>query len=114
MKLKDLIIEKDLESDMSGLKADAHADKYGSEPETGIEGSLDVDVTYTEDEDPKEFEISITYDEIDEDEIEITDYDDIPNVDKKLLGSAINQVNNKINLKDGIWISTYDADYGTN
>lgn len=120
MKLKDILFEKDLDSDIAGLKADQAKEKAGL-PEENVDDTLRVEVTFTEDDEPKVYNVGITYDEIDVydigitdyEDIDITDYEDIDGVDSKLLAKAMRYVKNQTILKDGIWITVYDDDCGT-
>lgn len=112
MKLKDILFEKDLDSDIVGLKADQAKEKAGL-PEENVDDTLRVEVTFTEDDEPKVYNVGITYDEIDEYDIDITDYEDIDGVDSKLLAKAMRYVKNQTVLKDGIWITVYDDDCGS-
>lgn len=116
MKLKDLLIEKDLTSDIPELKADLAKERNGNK--NGIqEGNIDVEISFNEDDEPKKFTVDIDFEYIDDQKISIEDYyaDELIKygVPKQLIEKAIKTVNNINDIKGGIYIIVNDADYGT-
>lgn len=112
MRLKDLLLnEKDLSSDIAGLKQDK-AKEMSGELGSNFDDKFIVSVAFNEDDEPTEYTIGITYDEIGDDRIEVTDYDSIKGVDDKLLGSLLRDIKTMRHLDDGGWINVYDSDFG--
>lgn len=116
MKLKDLLIEKDLTADIPSLKADLAKEKNGDN--TGIqEGSIDVEISFNVDDEPKKFTLDIDFEYIDDQKISIEAYyaDELIKygVPKQLITKAIKTVKNINDIKGGIYIIVNDEDYGT-
>jgi hypothetical protein len=115
MKLKDLLIEKDLTADIPALKADLAKEKNGDK--SGIqEGNIDVEISFNVDDEPKKFTLDIDFEYIDDHKISIESYyaDELIKygVPKQLIAKAIKTVKNINDIKGGIYIIVNDADYG--
>ena len=116
MKLKDLLIEKDLTADILGLKADLAKEMNGDN--TGIqEGNIDVEISFNVDDEPKKFTVDIDFEYIDDQKISIEAYyaDELIKygVPKQLIAKAIKTVKNIYDIEGGIYIIVNDEDYGT-
>ena len=107
MKLKDLL-EKDLESDRNMLNAEAAGklDTRGQEDET----TITVEVTFEEGDGGFDKDLDITFIEIDDGNIELTDWGKIKGVPDSLINTLLDGVSSPRHIEAGGWINIPDED----